>query len=110
MCISRSQNTLKMICIHPKQTEIPVMCISRSHEHIKNMIHIYIPKADRNTFIAYIKITEHTYKYIPKTNRNIFDAYQDHTNKFRDTRRFAKMNNPNIPSGHSLNILTGTVF
>mmetsp|Transcript_14087 Transcript_14087/g.21923 ORF Transcript_14087/g.21923 Transcript_14087/m.21923 type:complete len:175 (+) Transcript_14087:1-525(+) len=39
----------------------------------------------------------------------VFDAYQHTTNKFRDTRRFAKMNNPTIPRGHVLNVLTGEV-
>eukprot|EP00282_Hemiselmis_andersenii_P006510 CAMPEP_0114143436 /NCGR_PEP_ID=MMETSP0043_2-20121206/18986_1 /TAXON_ID=464988 /ORGANISM="Hemiselmis andersenii, Strain CCMP644" /LENGTH=256 /DNA_ID=CAMNT_0001237735 /DNA_START=221 /DNA_END=987 /DNA_ORIENTATION=- len=42
-------------------------------------------------------------------SRYVFDAYQDSTNKFRDTRRFAKINNPDIPRGHSLNLLTGEV-
>lgn len=40
-------------------------------------------------------------------SRYIFDAYRDESNKFRDTRKFAKMNNPDIPRGHSLNLLTG---
>lgn len=42
--------------------------------------------------------------------RFVFDAYEDHTNKFRDTRKFAQMNNPRIPRGHSLNPLTGQVL
>jgi hypothetical protein len=46
----------------------------------------------------------------PNAGRCIFDAYQDHTNKFRDTRRFAQMNNPRIPRSHSYNPLTGDVF
>ncbi len=32
------------------------------------------------------------------------------TNKFRDTRKFAQMNNPRIPRGHGLNPLTGQVL
>jgi len=31
------------------------------------------------------------------------------TNKFRDTRRFARMNNPMIPRGAALNIITGEI-
>ena len=31
------------------------------------------------------------------------------TNKFRDTRRFARMNNPTIPRGAALNIITGEI-
>ncbi len=33
----------------------------------------------------------------------------DHSNKFRDTRRFAKMNNPRIPRDHTYNPLTGDI-
>ncbi len=32
------------------------------------------------------------------------------TNKFRDTRKFAQMNNPRVPRGQSLNPLTGQVL
>jgi hypothetical protein len=32
------------------------------------------------------------------------------TNKFRDTRRFAQMNNPRVPRGQALNPLTGRVL
>ena len=55
--------------------------------------------------------TEHTNQTLNDTDgpRYIFDAYRDETNKFRDTRRFAKMNNPTIPRGHALNLLTGEV-
>ena len=45
----------------------------------------------------------------PNQGRCVFDAYQDHTNKFRDTRRFTQMNNPRIPRSNSYNPLTGEV-
>ena len=45
----------------------------------------------------------------PNQGRCVFDAFQDSTNKFRDTRRFAQMNNPRIPRGHAYNPLTGDV-
>lgn len=45
----------------------------------------------------------------PNQGRCVFDAYQDRTNKFRDTRRFAQMNNPRIPRSSSYNPLTGEV-
>jgi hypothetical protein len=45
----------------------------------------------------------------PAQGRCVFDAYQDHTSKYRDSRRFAQMNNPRIPRHFSLNPLTGEV-
>ena len=42
-------------------------------------------------------------------SRYVFDAYRDSTNKFRDTRRFAKMNNPDIPKGCFNNLITGEI-
>mmetsp|Transcript_42492 Transcript_42492/g.101110 ORF Transcript_42492/g.101110 Transcript_42492/m.101110 type:complete len:231 (+) Transcript_42492:21-713(+) len=41
--------------------------------------------------------------------RCVFDAYEDTTDKYRDTRRFARMNNPSIPRGTALNIITGQI-
>lgn len=45
----------------------------------------------------------------PSRGRCVFDAFTDHSNKFRDTRRFAKMNNPRIPRDHAYNPLTGDI-
>ena len=45
----------------------------------------------------------------PSQGRCVFDAYQDNTNKFRDTRRFAQMNNPRLPRNSAYNPLTGEV-
>lgn len=45
----------------------------------------------------------------PRQGRCVFDAFDANSNKFRDTRRFAQMNNPRIPRNNSYNPLTGAV-
>mmetsp|Transcript_50707 Transcript_50707/g.158419 ORF Transcript_50707/g.158419 Transcript_50707/m.158419 type:complete len:251 (-) Transcript_50707:99-851(-) len=67
------------------------------------------PAGLKSTTLPYYNIIPGVGNEDPSRGRCVFDAFQETSNKFRDTRRFAQLNNPRIPRGHQLNPLTGEV-